>query len=98
MAEAVKTSLPAALSSMAGPSRISMVTRALRQYEGGDDVALTPNSLAPAQSAAAIISSISIHSVGRNDRPNQSSAAIDPPISVDPTNSRPAERALMEPA
>ena len=49
MAEALKTFLPMALSLMAGPGRISMVTKALLQNDGGNDVVLTPNSLAPLQ-------------------------------------------------
>ena len=98
MAEALKTSLPLALSSIAGPNKISMVIRALLQNEGGNTVALTPKSLAPAQSVTATIHSINIHRLDHRDKPIQTSAAIQPPIKVEPTNSRPAERALVEPA
>ena len=56
---------------MAGPSRISIVIRAFSQTDGGSGVGLTRNSLAPAQSAAATIHSISIHRFGRSKRPNQ---------------------------
>ena len=74
-----------------------MVTKALLQNDGGYDVALTPNSRAPVQSAAATSHNISIHRFGHIDKPNQANAAMMAPMSVEPTSSCPAERALVEP-
>jgi hypothetical protein len=98
VAEAVTTSLPTAASSMAGPSRISIVTRALLQNVGGEDVALAPNSRRPAHNAAPTIHNISIHRVGHIDRPSHTARAMPAAISVEPTSSRPAEPVPVEPA
>jgi hypothetical protein len=38
---------------------------------------------------------ISIHKFGRSERPPQTIVAMNAPINVDPTNSSPAERALV---
>src|SRR5204862_6058530 len=94
MAEARYGSLPLAESSIAGPSRIIIVISASRQNAGGHDVGRAPNSLAPAQRVTAISHNISIHRLGRIDRPIQTASAIAAPASVDPTNIFPAERAL----
>src|SRR6478672_12209797 len=67
----LSTLLPLALSSIAGPSRISDVIRALLQNDGRKVVRRAPNSADPAHSAAAIIHSISIHRLGHSDRPSQ---------------------------
>ena len=89
--------MPMALSSSAGPSRIIMVTKALRQNHGLNDERVTVrNSFAPAHRAAATIHNTSIHRFASIERPPQISIAIHAPINVDPTISRPAERAWME--
>ena len=81
MADALSTSLPPLppLSSMAGPSSSSMVTSDWTQNEGGKALGRTRNSRVPAQSAAAAIHSISIHRLGRSERPNQRQPAITAP-------------------
>src|SRR6476469_4435272 len=94
MAEARYGSLPLAESSIAGPKRIIIVIRASLQNAGGHDVGRAPNILAPAQRATAISHSISIHRLGRIDRPIQSASAIAAPTSVEPLSIFPAERAL----
>ena len=59
---------------------------------------MTPNSRLPAQNAAATIHNISIHRVGHIDKPSQTTSAMPAAISVEPTSSRPAEPASVEPA
>ena len=90
--------MPLALSSIAGPIRISAVISALLQNEGRKRDDRAPVIAEPTQSAAAIIQSTSIHKLGHSDRPNQRPTATTAPISVDPTSSLPAERASVSPA
>ena len=76
----------------------SLVTSDWTQNDGGKALGRTRNSRVPAQSAAAAIHSISIHRLGRSERPNQRDPAITAPMTVDPKSSCPAARALVEPA
>src|SRR5688572_12379791 len=97
-AEACRTLLPLALSSIAGPTSISAVISALLQKDGRKPVRRAPNIAEPHHRALAISHSASIQRLGSNDSPNQTQAPTSAPIKVDPTSSFPAERAVVSPA
>ena len=96
MAAASHTSLPVALSSIAGPNRISAVIQALLQNDGGKRPGTRRSRRRASQSVIRASSNTSISREGQRPSPSQSTNASRAPSRVERTSSLPASLAFRE--